>query len=105
MSELSSFSSELARTVESLEVGEISKPFTMINTKGKTVCAIARLKSRSPAHRASITEDFQVMKDIVKDKKGEEVILNWIKEKQKSTYIRINPDWRDCDFEYEGWVK
>ena len=105
MSQLSALSPELARTVETLEVGEISKPFTMINTKGKTVCAIARLKNRTLTHRASITEDFQVMKDIVKDKKGEEVILNWIKEKQKSTYIRINPDWKDCDFQYEGWVK
>ena len=105
MSELSSLSPELARTVELLEVGEVSKPFTMINSKGKTVCAIARLKNRTQAHRASITEDFQVMQDIVKDKKGEEVILNWIKEKQKSTYIRINPDWRDCEFQYEGWVK
>ena len=105
MSELSALSPELARTVEKLEVGEISKPFTMINTKGKTVCAIARLKSRTLTHRASITEDFQVMKDIVEEKKGEEVVLNWIKEKQKSTYIRINPDWRDCEFEYEGWIK
>ncbi len=105
MSELSSLSPELARTVELLEVGEVSNPFTMINSKGKTVCAIARLKNRTLTHRASITEDFQVMQDIVKDKKGEEVILNWIKEKQKSTYIRINPDWRDCEFQYEGWVK
>lgn len=105
MSELSSFSSELARTVESLEVGDISKPFTMINTKGKTVCAIARLKNRIVTHRASITKDFQVMKDIVKNKKGDDVLLDWIKEKQKSTYIRINPDWRDCEFEYEGWIK
>ena len=105
MSELSAYSPELARVVETLQVGEISKPFTMINTKGKTVCAIARLKNRILTHRASITEDFQVMKSIVEDKKGEEVILNWIKEKQKSTYIRINPDWRDCDFQYEGWIK
>ena len=105
MSELSTLSSELARTVASLEIGEISKPFTMINTKGKTVCAIARLKNRSQTHRASITEDFQAMKGVVEAKKGEEAILNWIKEKQKSTYIRINPDWRDCEFEYEGWVK
>ena len=105
MSELSALSSELARTVDALEVGEISKPFTMINSKGKTVCAIARLKNRTLTHRASITEDFQVMKDIVRNKKGEEVIRNWIKEKQKSTYIRINPDWRDCDFQYEGWIK
>lgn len=105
MSELSDYSSDLARVVEKLEVGEISKPFTMINTKGKTVCAIARLKNRSMTHRASITEDFQVLKDIVQEKKGEEVILKWIHEKQQSTYIRINTDWTDCDFQYEGWVK
>ena len=105
MSELSALSPELARTVESLEIGEISKPFTMINSKGKTVCAIARLKNRSLAHRASITEDFQVMKNIVRNKKGEETIRNWIKAKQQSTYIRINPDWRDCEFQYDGWIK
>ena len=105
MSELSAFSPELARVVETLEVGEISKPFTMINTKGKTICAIARLKNRSMAHRANITEDFQVMKRVVEAKKGEEAILKWIHEKQQSTYIRINPDWRDCEFQYEGWIK
>lgn len=105
MSELSAFSTELARVVETLEVGEMSKPFTMINTKGKTVCAIARLKNRTVMHRASITEDFQILKAMVEEKKGEEVIEEWIKEKQKSTYIRINPDWRDCDFQYEGWIK
>ena len=105
MSELSAFSPELARVVDTLSVGEMSKPFTMINTKGKTVCAIARLKNRTLTHRANITEDFQVMKGVVEAKKGEEVILKWIREKQQSTYIRINPDWRDCDFEYEGWIR
>ena len=91
--------------VDTLKVGEMSKPFTMINTKGKTVCAIARLKNRTLTHRANITEDFQVMKEVVEGKKGEEAILKWIHEKQMSTYIRINPDWRDCEFEYEGWIK
>ncbi|MCH5168309.1 MAG: peptidylprolyl isomerase [Prevotellaceae bacterium] len=105
MSELSALSPELARVVEGLEVGEISKPFTMINKRGMTVCAIARLKNRTTTHRASITEDFQVLNSVVKQKKGEEVIQNWIKEKQQNTYIRINPDWRDCEFQYEGWVK
>ena len=105
MSELSSFSPELARGVDTLQVGEMSKPFTMINTKGKTVCAIARLKNRTLTHRANITEDFQVMKEVVEAKKGEEAILKWIHEKLMSPYIRINPDWRDCEFEYEGWIK
>lgn len=105
MSELSAYSSELARVVDTLEVGEISKPFTMINKKGQTVCVIAKLKSRIQTHRANITEDFQIMKAIVEEKRSEEIITNWIKEKQQSTYIRIHPDWRDCEFQYEGWVK
>ncbi len=105
MGELSTFSSELARVVETMEIGEISKPFQMVNSKGTSVCAIAKLKNRIKSHRASITEDFQVMKGVVENKKSEEKILNWIKEKQQSTYIRINPDWRDCEFQYPGWVK
>lgn len=105
MDELSALSPELARVVDNLETGEISKPFTMVNSKGKTVCAIAKLKSRIKSHRASITEDFQVLKGVVEAKKKEDKILEWIKEKQKSTYIRINPDWRDCEFQYPGWQK
>lgn len=105
MAELSAFSSDLARVVEGLETGEISKPFKMINSKGATVCAIAKLKSRIKGHRASISEDFQVLKSVVEDKKKEKVILDWIKDKQKSTYVRINEEWRDCEFLYPGWVK
>jgi peptidyl-prolyl cis-trans isomerase SurA len=32
-------------------------------------------------------------------------VEQWIKEKIKSTYVRIDPDWRDCSFHYDGWVK
>lgn len=105
MDELSALSPELARVVNSLETGEISQPFTMVNSKGKTVCAIAKLKQRIKSHRANIAEDFQVLKAVVENKKKEDKVLEWIKEKQKTTYIRINPDWRDCDFQYPGWLK
>ena len=69
------------------------------------MCALVRLKSRIKAHRANIAEDFQVLKGVVENQRSQERILGWIKEKQRSTYIRINPDWRDCDFQYPGWVK
>ena len=105
MGELANYSPELARVVDAMEIGEISKPFQMTNKRMKTVCAIAKLKNRIKAHRASMSEDFQVLREIVLNKKKEELIDEWIREKQKSTYIRINPDWCDCEFEYSGWVK
>ena len=96
---------EVARAVEQLKVGEISAPFEMINSKGKTVCAIIKLKSRTESHRATITEDFQVMKDVVLAKRREEALQAWVAEKLKNTYVRMADQYRDCDFEYQGWVK
>lgn len=105
MGELANLYPELARVVDGMQIGEISKPFQMTNQRMKTVCTIAKLKNRIKSHRASMSEDFQILREIVLRNKKEELINNWIREKQKSTYIRINEDWRDCEFEYPGWVK
>ena len=96
---------EVARVVEGMEVGEVSKPFTMIDKKGKQQCCIVKLKNRIPAHPANITEDFQVLSHIVREKRSEEFINQWISDKQRTTYIRINPEWSNCDFQYPGWIK
>ena len=96
---------DVAKVVDTLQVGQVSRAFRMTNQKGQTVCAIVRLKSRIDGHHANMTEDFQVLRDQVIAKRREEKINNWIKEKVNSTYVRISPDWRNCDFKYEGWVK
>lgn len=97
--------SEVARAVDTMKVGEISKPFQMINNNGKTTCAIVKLKNRIEGHKATITEDFQLMKDIVENKRKEEVIRQWVIKKIKNTYTRLNEQYKDCDFEYSGWIK
>lgn len=95
---------EIARVVEGLDVGEISKPFTMLDKSGKQQCCIVKLKSRIKAHAATITEDFQVLSTIVRNRRCEEFLDNWIREKQRTTYVRINPEWVNCEFKYPGWV-
>lgn len=98
-------SQDVAKVVEKMQIGEISKAFTMINSKGKEVCAIVKLKNRIDGHKATITEDYQRLKSMVTAKRSEEKIQKWIVEKQKNTYVRINPTWRNCDFKYPGWIK
>lgn len=105
MQELAQVSQEVAKTVEDLNVGEVSEPFTMINNKGKEICAIVKLKARIDGHKATITEDYQRLKSIVQAKLGEEKLQKWIVNKQKSTYVRINENWVKCDFKYPGWVR
>ena len=95
---------EVAKTVDKMNVGEISKAFTMINEKGKEICAIVKLKTRINGHKATITDDYQQLKDVVLEKRRAEKLDKWIREKQKSTYVRIDENWRNCDFKYPGWI-
>ena len=104
--EMQDLPQEIAKVVDKMNIGEISKAFTMVNPKdGKEVCAIVKLKSRINGHKATITDDYQNLKEIVLDKRREEALQKWIVEKQKHTYVRINPAWQRCDFKYPGWIK
>ena len=96
---------EVARKVETMEVGDISTAFPMINEKGKKVVAIVKLKSRTPAHRATIAEDYQVMKNVVLQKQRADFLHEWVVNKIKTTYVRMNDRCKSCKFEYEGWIK
>lgn len=96
---------DVAKVVDTLKVGEISRAFRMTNDKGQEVCAIVLLKNRIEGHHASMTEDFQTLRDEVVNKRSEEAIEQWIQDKIKTTYIRISPEWRNCHFKYKGWIK
>ena len=96
---------EIARVVDTLKVDQISEPFKMIDNKGKTTCAIVKLKSRVEGHKATITEDFQVMREVVLNQRRQEALHDWVVDKIKHTYVRMNDRYKDCKFEYQGWVK
>ena len=96
---------EVARIVDTMKVGEISKPFTLTKSNGKTSCAIVKLKSRVEGHRATITEDFQVMKHVVMAKMRQKALHDWVVDKIKHTYVRMNDRYKDCKYEYQGWVR
>lgn len=96
---------EVARIVDTLKVDEVSRPFQMVNPRGKVVCAIVKLKGRIPEHRATITEDFQAMRDIVTAQRRKDILHDWVVKKVKETYVRINPRYKSCKFQYEGWFK
>ena len=102
--ELQDLPQEVAKVVYEMPVGEVSEPFMMKDPKtGKDICAIVKLKSRIEGHKATPTEDFQVIKEVIAGKMRQEKLEAWIKEKQKTTYVRINENWRDGEFQYPGW--
>ena len=96
---------EIARQIYTMQEGDISVPFTMMDrSKNKEVCAIVRLKSKRDAHKANLTDDFQVIRNMLIQKQNAETIDQWIRNKQKEVYIHIDPAWRGCDFQYPNWI-
>ena len=97
---------EVAKTVYDMQVGEVSKPFSMIDkTTNKDVVAIVKIKSKVENHKANLIDDYQMLKTYYEGKKKQEFLNNWIIKKQKETYISIDPAWINCAFQYPGWIK
>ena len=96
---------DVARVVDTMQVGQISNAFQMVNERGKTVCAIVKLKNRIDGHKATVTEDFQILKNVVLGRLREKKIHEWVSDKIKGTYVHLGEGYRDCDFEYHGWVR
>ncbi len=94
---------DVARIIEPLAVGEISQPFAWLLENGKTVCAIAKVKSRTEAHQATFSEDYEVLRQMYQEQLSNERIKEWIKKKQRSTYVRVNKENRNCEFLYPDW--
>ena len=92
--------------IKDLKEGEISEPFESLDNEGRsgnTVYKIIRVDRIIPAHAASFTEDYDLMLNQVKQMKSMEAIDRFIEEKISSTYIVIDPLFKDCQFNREGW--
>ena len=94
--------------IKDLKEGEISAPVESKDNEGRdgnTVYKIIRVDKIIPAHTASFDKDYSSLLEEAKAKKQNEAIDEFIDSKIKSTYIIIDPIFKDCDFSREGWNK
>jgi peptidyl-prolyl cis-trans isomerase SurA len=90
---------------DELKTGEISDPFEAIDESGNKIYKIIKLKTRTKPHYANLKEDYQYLQEMTKLNKQNEIISEWIEEMLKITYVRINDEFKTCDFINKGWVK
>lgn len=102
--EMSQLPGEIGKIVDKMEVGDISEPFVMINPKTqREQVAMVKLHRRIEGHKADLAQDYQTLKSLYENHKRDEIIANWIKQKQKDTYVFIEENWRNCEFKYD-WL-
>ncbi len=104
--EMQDLPQEVARAVAGLQVGDVSKPFVMKDPKTTSdIVAIVKLSNRIEPHRANLSDDYQLLKSMAEKRRQQEILDQWIENKIKTTYVRIEPQWRKCDFKHSGWIK
>ena len=92
--------------LKDMQPGDISEPIESLDNEGRDgnlVYKIIRLDSIIPAHTASFERDYTELLGEVRSAKQAEAIDKFIKDKIEVTYIKIDPLFRDCEFELDGW--
>ena len=92
--------------IRNLKVGEISEPIESLDNEGRDgnlVYKIVKVDKILPAHPASFQNDYTLLLDEATSAKSMEAIDEFINSKIKTTYIVIDPLFKDCVFEREGW--
>ena len=104
--QMSELPQEVGKMVNNMQVGDISKPFIMIDPKlNREVVAIVKLTDRIQGHQANISDDYQLIKNMYEEAEREAMLKKWLEKKIQETYVRIEDGWRNCEFEHSGWIK
>ena len=94
--------------IKNLEVGQISAPVESLDNEGRggnTVYKIIKVDKIIPSHPASFDNDYDLLLQQAKNKAAMDAIDKFIVSKIKTTYIIIDPLFKDCSFEREGWAE
>lgn len=101
--DLSQLDQSTAGVISGMKEGEVSDPFRTMDMAGNVVFKIIKIKKVIPAHKANLELDYDLLQNLAKSGKQKEVFHNWIQEKQKTTYIRIDNAYKGCHFTY-NWL-
>ena len=98
--------------IKDLKEGEISEPVESLDNEGRggmtggnTVYKIIKVDKIIPAHTASFDNDYDLLLSQARSEREMDAIDSFIDEKIQNTYIVIDPMFKDCPFEKEGWYE
>ena len=90
--------------VNNLQKGEMSDVFYDEERGGKKMYKVMIMKDRTNTHIADMVDDYVKVQSLALQKKKQETIAKWSREKIGDTYIKISNEFQKCTFE-KNWTK
>jgi peptidyl-prolyl cis-trans isomerase SurA len=102
--ELTKMDPALYAQVSELKDGEVSMPILDQERGGGQFYKILTINNRFEEHQAEFSKDYIKIKELALRDKQIKEIAKWTEEKIKETYIKINDEYKDCEFT-NNWLK
>jgi peptidyl-prolyl cis-trans isomerase SurA len=93
----------LSAQVYNVSKGEVTKVYTDSDRTGKSIFKILTVTDRHEEHVADYVKDYEKVHELALKEKQLRAIEDWQEEKIKETYIKVNSDYKDCNFT-NNWV-
>lgn len=82
--------------IDSMKVGEISKPIVYRTDEGKDAVRILYYKSRIPPHQASLKEDYHRIQTATLNEKKNRILEQWFLKARQDVFINIDKTYDYC---------
>ena len=102
--ELTKMDPTLYSQVSNLKEGEVSIPQIDIEQSGKKRYKLLTVTNRIDQHTADYAKDYIKIKELALKEKQIDAIAKWFDEKIKETYVKVNGEYRNCEFT-NNWLK
>lgn len=83
--------------IDSMKVGTITAPLPYRSEDGKTGVRIIYYKAKHAPHKASLSDDFEKLKDFAMMEKRNVEVEKWFKKATADVYIKIDPEFESCN--------
>jgi len=90
--------------VNNLQKNEMTDVFYDETREGKKMYKVMIMKDRTNTHIADMVDDYVKVQNLALQKKKQETIAKWSKEKIGDTYIKISNEYQKCTFD-KNWTK
>jgi peptidyl-prolyl cis-trans isomerase SurA len=90
------------KAIDALKVGDIAKPM-LIETFQGSAYMIVKLVAQTPPHKANLKDDYQMIQAYALADKKNTAVHEWINSKIGDVFVRIDPDYRTCDYMHD-WL-
>ncbi len=90
--------------VSELKKGELTEPFYEESRGGEKMYKMILLKEKTDTHTAHLVNDYEKIQQLALQKKKQETIAKWSKEKIVDTYIKMSDKFKKCTFK-RNWKK